>query len=1120
MSYCWKCGKPLPEGANFCIYCGAPVKTEETEQDKKEETKAETKHGLYYDPGKKAEKKPAETQAVLSDRKSTAKEETVREFKLPKTSEEKPVKTRKTSRKKATNTVAAPVKEKKTAAKKETVKEEKGKKTEETAKRQRKAEKEARKAAQAERKAAKKARKREKKARKKEKKKKSFFGRIFRFVRNALIIILCANLIIVGLAYAGVITEDFDIITAVRQLYSKIEDMTISYDEPADVLNNDDPALITIRYSDRELRSATGEETSVTPDNHVVSVGGLTVDMGRGNLEGNDTLIVKDLGRKDDDNLAMALHCYDLSLKSGTDQFAGLVKISIPLDLGDKEYLDGMVYFDEQSGQWEDLYYEVSADGRTAIAYMDHFTKVSPKIGKMTAQMFDAALAANSNRIHSSEFIKSAKGDTAIPASLFVEVWNKMRQTDTMDYLYFRQYPTMRNVGIHNDTLRELFALSGRDITATPESINNALIKLQDAVDAQKLDWPSRMLGIGDATTGAFNDFSVLNGLLSTGGKIFSETAGKMIGGLNIIITGIKLYSEYLAGKDMEKVISDNNLSIVSSAVTALGLVAGTVAGLATWPITVLGIGLCLVSLSLDVYRYTEGLDELPMQEQAYFAYYNYVANDKTKIPDETRIGFDKENFRCKMEIPTGVAINEKDASYKRVMSHVKKYGLNEEWVWNSMIRLIFKNSEKEPDKLQGYVDDLLYKYADSYWNLSKKERDNWVYQWMHDQGYKEEDIQDVLDQVVLKSDIEAWRKDKMNRLMLDFRHIFEQQVNLYTTKSFTAFKKEINREFLQPLNYTIYFYVEDKTLDKGMTFRDSIYAQDYRNIVFNKERYFKNIEFKEKQHITDYYTVMKKELPDYADIVTPMRFVGTEYPLFYPYQVVWDGNDIALGKATIMDRYPHTPEYLPWVAIDGSQKSENLVFITTVYHYIQMGQPTRVLFKDVTAIETWEDAQKYYDDPGVEVSFTIPKFDKKGHSSVRLKVTGDGELTALNGYWEGPWLGSSKQWYYFNVDTESKKIEIEDTLGLPTESFTIRRYKYDNRTKTLKFVLGWGKERATLEFKMTGMNSMVLYIEYNGDNTSLEFVRSTRERFDNWENRQKFSNPDPSQIIPNGDEW
>ena len=1111
MAYCWKCGKPLPEDAKFCIYCGAPVKIPETDNI---EIKPEKKQGLYYDP-------------------SAAKKEEKVEYKFPETAEEKPVKTKKSSRKKkteTTETAVKPVKEKKTAARKESVKGDTAKatvkesrpakqKAENTVKEDKKARKEAQKAAKAEEKAAKKARKREKKALKKEKKKKSFLGKILRFIRNIFILALCGNLIIVALLYTGVITEDFDIVTAVRQLFSKVEDLTVSYDEPADVLNDDDPSLITIRYSDRELRNAQSEETPVTPDNHVVSLGGLTVDMGRGNLEGNDTLIVRDLGRKDDDDMAVALHCYDLSLKSGTDQFASLVKISIPLDLGDKEYLDGMVYFDDQSGQWEDLYYEVSADGRTAIAYMDHFTKVSPKIGKMTAEMFEAALAANSSRIHSSEFIKSAKGDTAIPASLFVEVWNKMRQTDTMDYLYFRQYPTMRNVGIHNDTLRELFALSGRDITATPESINNALIKLQDAVDAQKLDWPSRMLGIGDATTGAFNDFSVLNGLLSTGGKVFSETAGKMIGGLNIIITGIKLYSEYLAGKDMEKVISDNNLSIVSSAVTALGLVAGTVAGLATWPITVLGIGLCLVSLSLDVYRYTEGLDELPMQEQAYFAYYNYVANDKTKIPDETRIGFDKENFRCKMEIPTGVAVNEKDASYKRVMSHVKKYGLNEEWVWNSMIRLIFKNSEKEPDKLKGYVDDLLYKYADSYWNLSKKERDNWVYQWMHDQGYKEEDIQDVLDQVVLKSDIEAWRKDKMNRLMLEFRHIFEQQVNLYTTKSFTAFKKEINKEFLQPLNYTIYFYVEDKTLEKGMTFRDSIYAQDYRNIVYNKETYFRKTEFKEKVHITDYYQLMKNELPIYADMVTPMRFVGTEYPLFYPYQVVWDGNDIALGKATIMDRYPHTPEYLPWVAVDGSQKSENLVFITTVYHYIQMGQPTRVLFKDVTSIETWEDAQKYYDDPGVEVSFTIPKFDKKGHSSVRLKVTGDGELTALNGYWEGPWLGSSKQWYYFNVNTENKKIYIDDTLGLPTESFTINRYKYDNRTKTLKFVLGWGKERATMEFKMTGKNSMVLYIEYNGDHTSLEFVRSTRERFDDWSNRQKFYQPDPSIIIPPGDE-
>ena len=218
------------------------------------------------------------------------------------------------------------------------------------------------------------------------------------------------------------------------------------------------------------------------------------------------------------------------------------------------------------------------------------------------------------------------------------------------------------------------------------------------------------------------------------------------------------------------------------------------------------------------------------------------------------------------------------------------------------------------------------------------------------------------------------------------------------------------------------------------------------------------------------------------------------------------------------MDRYPHEPEYLPWY--DVNQKSDDLVFACNVYHYIQMGQPTRMLFKDVTSIETWEDVQKYYDDPGIEVSFSIPKFNKKGQSHVRIKVTGDGELSQLNGYWEGPWLGSSKQWYFFEVNTDNKRIYIEDTLGLPTESFTIRRYKYDRKTKTLKFIIGWGKgEKATMEFKITGKDTMVLYIEYNGDNTSMEFVRSTRERFDDWGNRQKFNLPDPSSVMPPGEE-
>ena len=47
----------------------------------------------------------------------------------------------------------------------------------------------------------------------------------------------------------------------------------------------------------------------------------------------------------------------------------------------------------------------------------------------------------------------------------------------------------------------------------------------------------------------------------------------------------------------------------------------------------------------------------------------------------------------------------------------------------------------------------------------------------------------------------------------------------------------------------------------------------------------------------------------------------------------------------------------------------------------------------------------------------------------------------------------------------------------------------------------------------------MVLYLEVNGDKATVEFTRSTKARYDDLTNRQKFYAPDPSIIIPPGDE-
>ena len=130
MAYCWKCGKPLPEGAKFCIYCGAEVKTvepgeQETTGITTEENKEPAeKQGLYYNP-KPAEKQPAaepdskpaetkkttrkkktqseETQDLYYDPDAMKTEEKKTEYKLSEETETKPQNTRKTARKKETS---------------------------------------------------------------------------------------------------------------------------------------------------------------------------------------------------------------------------------------------------------------------------------------------------------------------------------------------------------------------------------------------------------------------------------------------------------------------------------------------------------------------------------------------------------------------------------------------------------------------------------------------------------------------------------------------------------------------------------------------------------------------------------------------------------------------------------------------------------------------------------------------------------------------------------------------------------------------------------------------------------------------------------------------------------
>ena len=936
------------------------------------------------------------------------------------------------------------------------------------------------------------------------KKKKSGFGRFFR----RLVLISIAGCLVAAFVYPGYFRDVFDPVGKIRTILDdKLE--PASFEAPVDALDNDDPALISIRYTDAEVQSAKGKSAAVTKKKPSVKVNNIKVDMGSYNLSEDDVLVVKDLGRKEDASLGTALHCYDFSLESGKNEFSSLVAITFPLDLAEDEYLEDMVYFNEETKEWDYLYYTVADNGKSVTAYIDHFTKVSPKIRKMTKKMFEEALALSSSRKHS-KFITSADKDIVVPADLFVEAWNKTRTDEKNTYLYFQNSPVMRNVGLHMDTVRHLFRLSGKDISATTEDIQESLRQMNFAVESKNVDWITRVLGAGDATQGSIKDLGLLSNYITKGGFKYAEELSMTFSGLNIMATGLKLYCEVEAGKDPEQALKDNDLQVLSAGVSALAILSTSIPALAAWPITLAGIAVFAVSASLDAYKYFEGLDELPLQEQAYFAYYQ-----------EKKLSFNGIDALCKMEIPKGLQDSVKSDSFANIQFEVNTLGLDDtcEDVWNEMLSLILKNAEKAPSKAKEYIEDLYYKYADAYWKLPQDIREGWVTQWMMKQGYSEEEISEELSKKVYDSDIETYRQDKINQTLILFQDVLKKQIDRYTTKAFTAFRKTVQRDIINPLNQKIYFRVFDKSLKKGQTFYDSLYCQDYRAIPYNQATYFKKANFNLSEPAL-FDTYKKFELPEYSDVIASMRFADVEYPLFYPYQMVVENGQLYVDPVKRMDRYPHTPEYLPFVYYSDKDFEKNVVFATTLYHYIQMGSPTRMVFKDPASVVDFESAEEFRIDPGIEVSFTVPEFDKNGQAFVKINLTEGSDINNYEGYWEGPWLGSSKQWYIFHVDTERKLIEITDTYGLPSEDFTIRFYKYDARTRTLSFILGWlTKDKARFEFKMTGKNSMVLYLELNGDKATVEFTRSTKARYDDLTNRQKFYAPDPSIIIPPGDE-
>lgn len=182
------------------------------------------------------------------------------------------------------------------------------------------------------------------------------------------------------------------------------------------------PDFIEVTYTEEERASAPTCAALVSRERPEVDIPelGVHVNMKSWNLEyEQDSLIVKRLPDKVDETTGMILHSYDYSLVSKQHNFLTDVEFTAPVQ-GDPDAFAGFVTYNKATGRWEEVYCELSEDGRTFTAHLPHFSG-----GSALETVKKEGIAA----------VEKYKIDGK---SIFVQLRNEMRPKyeETQHYLY------------------------------------------------------------------------------------------------------------------------------------------------------------------------------------------------------------------------------------------------------------------------------------------------------------------------------------------------------------------------------------------------------------------------------------------------------------------------------------------------------------------------------------------------------------------------------------------------------------------------------------------------------------------------------------------------------------
>ncbi len=689
--------------------------------------------------------------------------------------------------------------------------------------------------------------------------------------------------------------------------YSDYSDYTSAGDDPS-VLTAGELPLI---YSREQISEAEVLTADVAPNNETVVVGDTSVLIPSWELEPEgDRIEVRPLPELSMGEDNWTIRAYDFSLASGTHEFDSDITITIPREGGAAE-CSGCVWYNEETGYWEDIYSEISDDGKYYKIYTDHFSLFGEKKYRFDEKRLDLVID-DGRRID-------------LDHGVFIETrtskGSRMEQKVRIDYERFwnmYQRKTLDDVKDIGRSMELLVKPPKEAATWTDDGYGPIVDTVSDVFG---------LIGLADGSVGT------AAGLAVGGDYPLPDAVGQTLTMVDVIFTGYKVYAEAASNaitpysKALADSVMNHKLDIFNSGVG----VASTFAPEMLNPITA-AVGLMLYTYSWGYERWvTDGVDEwykqyYPDEGEVYRRFYQDAGVRLYFDTGDDQVAAQSDYHYALMDKPSSMD----DKKYKEFAGFVNDRGGLRTDNYKGFAAAFSKLIElyaDEPEYLETVMDELFRSAAGAFWRLPEKKTQGAAgqgpkYDFLKEYKYLGGDPYNLsrANQIQLS---DAY----VMRMKVDTLKILENVTTTYQRKACEAVMRKMDTELLPVLNRKLVFHVVDGSLEGEQTFADSIYCVDWKSINSNRR----------------YRSLPDGENTFDAGFKTPMRFVGADKPAFLPLN--YDGTE-----NSVRNYYPYDPGFLPC-----ADKKSDIVFKCTYYHYLMMGAPRKMIFTDLETGESQE---------------------------------------------------------------------------------------------------------------------------------------------------------------------